>query len=89
MATKEYPNRDFQKRLSDLGIPCRLAWEEKGPKMTGITWISAYNVGGGIALVQSYKGGGWDVFTSLPVNDASASIADALARCRVQEPVTA
>jgi hypothetical protein len=83
--TKEYPNRDFQKRLTDLGIRCSLAWEEKGPKMTGIAWLSAYNVGGGICIVQSYKGGGWDVFTSLPVNDASASIADALARCGVKE----
>jgi len=90
MTTKEYPNRDFQKLVTALGISCPCLWEEPGPKNTGISWITAYNVGGGgIAMVQTYKGGGWDVFTALPSRDISESIADAIARCGVKEPAAA
>lgn len=83
--TKQYPDRNFEKYVRAQGVDCRLMWEEKGPKNTGISWISGYHVGQGICIVQSFKDGGWEVYTALPENNISASVADALARCGVKE----
>lgn len=79
----QYPNREFEHTCLERRIVCLTLWEMRGPPRTAIKWIVAYSVRGHVVIVQTFRNGGWDVYTSSPSNRIDESIDDALARCKV------
>ena len=80
-----FPNQVFEVAARKTGVIVKLLWEIKGPKDTDIAWMSAYAVNGRVAIVQTYKSGGWDVYTAGDSNGIDDSINDALTRCCVPD----
>ena len=83
---KVYPNLTFERAAREAGARVIVLWEQPGPRNTGVAWMVGYSINGVVAIVQTFKeSGGWDVYTPLARTDATAGIADALARCRAME----
>jgi len=81
---KIYPNHVIEDAAREAGAFVCCLWEVKGPKDTDIAWMSAFNINGVIALVQTYKSGGFEVYTPGSHLSIDETINDALARCGVK-----
>lgn len=79
-----FPDSTLEERCRAAGAEVRCCWQMKGPKDTAIAWMECLQIGSGIVIVQTYKGGGWEAYSALPVNEIEATVADVLARCRVK-----
>lgn len=80
----KYPDRTLEERCRAAGATVRCLWQMRGPKNTVIAWMECLQVGSGVVIVQTFKGGGWEAYSSLPVNEIDATVADVLARCGVK-----
>lgn len=80
-----YPSHVFEDELRKRGIDYRVMWEQRGPKNTGVSWMTCYLVGRSVALVQTYRQGGWEVYTPHHENDIDKAVEDALRRCGALE----
>jgi hypothetical protein len=66
--THTYPDNTLAQALRKRGYAVHINWEIKGPKDTQIAWMThllANNGNGdwGTFIVQTFKDGGWDVYT--------------------------
>lgn len=91
---KTYPSHALTDGLRAKNIMARCLWETPGPVNTQIAWLAAYLVcapgkSGGVVIVQTYAGDGWDAYTSLGENDVDATIADVIERLKVGGDATA
>jgi hypothetical protein len=78
--TKTYPNRTLETALRNRSIPYRLLWEIKGPPNTQIAWLTAYAIGKGVCILQTFVDGGWEAYTHDAFNDAGKAVDDVVAR---------
>jgi hypothetical protein len=78
---RTYPDHTLEKALRERGIQVRVLWEMKGPKNTLIDWLVGYAIAGQICIVETFKSGGWDAFTSGQSNLIDETVADVIARC--------
>lgn len=83
-----YPNSVLADACRKAGAHVGLMWEVPGPKNTAIEWMSCYQIGKSVCIVQTYKEGGWNAFTPHPGNDIAGTVADVLNRCGVPAPAT-
>ncbi len=78
------PSQAFTNAARARNFHVRIMWEIPGPKGTQIEWLSCYQVGLSICIVETFKdGNGWNVFTPGRTNSIDESVDDALARCDV------
>lgn len=77
-------DRTFRDACDAAGVRCRLLWTQSNPGASAVPWLECYQVGNSIALVQSFDGGGWEVFTPCASRDVAETIADAFNRCGVK-----
>lgn len=81
---KVYPNTVLADRARAADFHCRLMWEIPGPKDSQIAWLSCYQIGLSLCIVETFKGeNGWNAFTPARTNNIDETIADVLARCDV------
>lgn len=84
---KTYPNNLLADACRKAGAHVQLMWEIPGPKNTMVAWLSCYQIGKSICIVQTFKGhDGWNAFTPCSDNSVSGTIADVLNRCGVPVP---
>lgn len=81
-----YPNNVLAEACRKAGANVQLMWEVPGPKNTMIEWMSCYQIGKSVCIVQTFKEHGWNAFTPHPHNDIDGTIADVLNRCAVPAP---
>lgn len=62
--TKIYPNTDLVNRLRENGYNVKNLWEVPGPEGTMIAFMNGYSIRGRVFIVQTYRGGGFEVYTS-------------------------
>lgn len=84
--TDKYPSRILEDKLRERGLEPRLMWEMRGPKDTGIKWISCYFLEKNLILVETFDGGGWNAFTPDLTNNVEATVEDVIARCCPKVP---
>lgn len=79
-----YPDHTLEDALRNHGADVGCLWELRGPKNTDVAWIVCYGVRGlgcgSVVLVETYKSGGWEAFTTNDKNDTQSTIADVLSR---------
>lgn len=82
---KIYPNHVIEDAARKAGAQVRCLWEIKGPKDTDIAWMTALAINARVAIVQTYKSGGFEVYTACDTISIPGTIRDALARCGVNQ----
>jgi hypothetical protein len=78
---KTYPDLTFEGEARKRGAEVRVCWGIPGPAHTQVAWIVCYIVNDSVAIVETYKGQGWHVFTPAPVAGTEESVTDAVDRC--------
>lgn len=81
---KTYPDDTLVKAARATGAVARYLWQVKNPGGSRVAWLECWQIGGSIAMIQTFDGGGWDVFTPCASRDVAETIADALNRCGVK-----
>lgn len=85
-ATRIHPNTTLPDELRSSGVDCQIMWEIPGPKDTLIAWLSCYQVGKSVCIVQTFKdGNGWNAFTPPLTNHIPETVSDVIVRCGVRE----
>lgn len=84
-----YPDHTLEDAVRAAGARVVVLWEIRGPRNTQIAWQTCMLVNGGLCIVQTFKGGGWNALTDSPSPDVDATIADVLARCSVPSAAAA
>lgn len=82
----KYPDRTLSHMAISAGAKVRCLWEERGPKDTGVAWMECMLINDGIVIVETFKGGGWQVFlgaTTLRVDD---TLVEVFNHCKVKLP---
>lgn len=82
---KVYPDRTLEEELVKRGCQVRCMWQTPGPRGTLIAWMEGILVQpeggkGGVVIVQTYRNGGWDAYTSNKSIEIEATVADVIAR---------
>ena len=78
-----YPDPTFETAAIAAGANVQCLWQMKGPRSTGVAWMECLSVNGSVVLVQTYEGGGWEVYSACRSNSVAETIADAFARCGI------
>ena len=78
--TKTYPDRTFEEAARERGYQVQCMWQMKGPKMTSVAWIECLVVDGCAIIVETFEGGGWELFTTGRSIDRQTTIDNALDR---------
>lgn len=81
----KYPDHTFENAASRAGASVQCLWQMRGPKNTAVAHIECLTINGTLVIVETFEGGGWEVFTPGHTIDIDETIADALARCGVKE----
>lgn len=76
-----YPDQTLAERCRQAGADVKALWEIRGPKNTGVAWISGLLVNGHVVLVQTFGEGGWASYTSSGRTKPEDDAADVLDRC--------
>lgn len=79
---KTYPNRVFQDAIRSEGVLLQALWQIKGPKDTGIDWITCYYIAPLTVIHFSYADGGWDIHTGSEHIERDATINEVLERVK-------
>ena len=85
-ATKVYPDETLVKAARAAGAVVRCLWQVKNPGGSRVAWLECWQIGGSVALIQTFDFGGWDVFTPCASRNVAETIADAFNRCGVEAP---
>ena len=80
-----FPDRHLEEELIRRGCQVRCLWQSPGPKGTMIAWLEGILVQpeggkGGVVIVQTFRDGGWDAFTSTKSVMIEDTIMDVIAR---------
>jgi len=71
---KQYPDSTLENALRDAGIPVTCLWQLQGKSNDGWAWLECLNVNGYVFMVQTYKGGGWEVYRPSRTNSVTETI---------------
>lgn len=80
---RRYPDRSFERAALAAGATVKMLWMTQGAEAGPVAWLACYSVAAGLCIVQTYKGGSWDVYTTSTPADDRDKIVDALTRCKV------
>jgi hypothetical protein len=78
-----YPSHVVQDAARKAGATCLCLWEMKGPPNTMVAWLTCYQLGESICIVETFKDGGWNAFTPCRSIEIPETIADVFNRCGV------
>lgn len=74
MMIKTYPDRTLEMKLRTMDYSVRVNWEIRGPKNTGVEWMTCLTIGSpkgaGVVIVQTYTHGGWEAY--VPASNANS-----------------
>lgn len=71
------PCRELERFLVSEGHAVGRKWCVAGPETSDVQWIEALDLDCGIALVVTFRSGGWDAFTASPEPDDLSVCLDA------------
>lgn len=83
-----FPDRTLENIAIAAGANVRCLWRQEGPKDTSIAWLECLMIGKGVVIVETFMGGGWQVFTASNEARADDTIAAVLNACAVPVPAT-
>lgn len=83
---KIYPDRTVENVARAAGAHVACLWQMKGPPGTLIAWMEAIQIHRTVCIVQTFREGGWTVYTPCQSNRVDDALADVLNRCGVPAP---
>ena len=86
---KEFADRRLERTLRDAGARVSTMWEVRGPKNTDVAWITCYQVGHSICIVETFKTGGFTALTPNSSSHINDVVGDVLKRCGVEVSASA
>lgn len=79
-----HPDSTIADRCREAGARVRLVWEERGPKNTGVAFLTCYLINDTLCIVSTFSRGGWDAYTPCGEVLIENAVADVMRRCGVQ-----
>lgn len=79
---KVFPNQALEKRLIAEGVAVVCMWQLRGPENTGVAWLECLMANHVMLIVETYRDGGWEVFTAAQSVDVDLTVAEVLSRVK-------
>lgn len=83
---KTNPDRTVENAARAAGADVSVMWIIPGPPHTQVACIECLIINKGMVLVETFRDGGWNAFTSRLGNDRDQAVADVLNQCGVPAP---